>query len=264
MPWRSSVRAWRRFPKRPNSGPVSARSRSLGRTGTRPPEPSREAIQRDAANAELLLRAGFVAERRGQGTEALALYERATQVSPSNKFAWSDRGLALLSGGRPEEATTSFDRALALDSDFDAARQGKKAAMERTREAQVAKFGREALLLEARLHRSVTRNDLFVTLHVPFDFLEPVLTTLSTDPKVDLASLSEEELHALEAASCQIITAALDRRTDGLERRGFSLADVAALSPSTRSLPEIQRLFGYLRAVLEVEPGPRTCSSHPM
>ncbi|HEV2166290.1 MAG TPA: tetratricopeptide repeat protein, partial [Thermoplasmata archaeon] len=213
----------------------------------------REAIQRDGSNAELLLRAGFVAERRSQGTEALALYERATQVAPSNKFAWSDRGLALLSGGRPEEATASFDRALALDSDFDAARQGKKAAMERTREAQVAKFGREALLLEARLHRAVTRNDLFVTLHVPFDFLEPVLTTLSTDPKVDLASLSEEELHGLEAASCQLITSALDRRTDGLERRGFSLADVAALSPPTRSLAEIQRLFGYMRAVLEVE-----------
>ncbi|MCI4358186.1 MAG: tetratricopeptide repeat protein [Thermoplasmata archaeon] len=223
----------------------------------------REAIQRDAANPDLLMRAGFVAERRAQGTEALALYERATQVAPTNKFAWSNRGLALLAGGRPDEATASFDRALALDSDFDAARQGKKAAMERTREAQVARFGREALLLEARLHRSVTRNDLFVTLHVPFDFLEPVLATLSKDPKVDLASLSEEELHALETASCQVITAALERRTDGLERRGFSLADVAALSPTNRSLPEIQRLFGYLRAVLEVELRPENLQLAP-
>ncbi len=223
----------------------------------------REAVQRDAANPELLMRAGFVAERRSQATEALALYERATQVAPTNKFAWSSRGLALLAGGRPDEASASFDRALALDSDFDAARQGKKAASERTREAQVAKFGKEALLLEARLHRAVTRNDLFVTLHVPFDLLEPVLSTLSKDPKVDLASLTEADLHALEAASCQVITAALERRADGLERRGFTLADVAALSPPTRTLSEIQRLFGYLRAVLEVELRPENLQLAP-
>ena len=223
----------------------------------------REAVQRDGSNPELLLRAGFVAERRAQATEALALYERATQVAPANKFAWSSRGLALLAAGRPEEATASFDRALSLDSDFDAARQGKKAALERTREAQVAKSGREALLLEARLHRSVTRNDLFVTLHVPFDLLEPVLTTLSKDPKVDLASLTEEQLHELETESCQLISTALEHRSEGLERRGFSLADVAVLSPPSRTLPEIQRLFGYLRSVLEVELRPENLQLAP-
>jgi tetratricopeptide (TPR) repeat protein len=222
-----------------------------------------EAVQRDGTNPDLLLRAGFVAERRGQATEALALYERATQVAPTNKFAWSSRGIALLAQGRSDEATASFERALTIDADFEAARAGKKTALEKARLGQIDRLGREALLLEARLHRAVTRNDLFVTLHVPFDLLEPVLTVLSRDTQVDLASLSEEALHELETASCQLITAAIDRRTEGVERRGFTLADVAVLSPPTRSLSEIQRLFGYLKAVLEVDLRPENLKLTP-
>ncbi|HEV2428220.1 MAG TPA: tetratricopeptide repeat protein, partial [Thermoplasmata archaeon] len=221
------------------------------------------AVRIDPANPSLLLKAGYVAERLGHRTEALSLYERATQSGPSDKQTWTSRGLALLANDRPEEATASFDRALALDSDFDPAKQGRKAAVERTREAQVDRFGREALLLEARLHRTVTKNDLFVTLHVPFDFLEPVLSGVTRDPKVDLSQLDEAQLHQLETASYQIITAALDRRSEGVERRGFSLADVAVLSPSGRSLKEIQQLFGYLRAVLEVELRPENLKLEP-
>ncbi|MCI4349605.1 MAG: tetratricopeptide repeat protein, partial [Thermoplasmata archaeon] len=222
-----------------------------------------EAIARRPDDPDLVLRAGFVAEQQGHPTEALALYERATQIGPSNKYAWSSRGVALLAHGRPEEATQSFDRALALDSDFDAARQGRKAALERTREAQVDRWGREALLLENRLHRTVTKNDLFVTLHTPFDLLEPVLSTLSKVPRIDLANLSEEEFKNLETESCQLVTAALDRRADNVERRGFSLPDVATLGPASRSLAEIQRLFGYLQAVLEVDIRPENLQLTP-
>ena len=52
-------------------------------------------------------------------------------------------------------------------------------ALEKTKDQQVQKYGREALLLEARLNRSVAKNDLFVTLHVPFELLEPVLTAIA-------------------------------------------------------------------------------------
>ncbi|MGI0130406.1 MAG: tetratricopeptide repeat protein, partial [Thermoplasmata archaeon] len=48
------------------------------------------------AAVEVLLRAGFVAERLSHPNEALAFYERATEAEPSNKQAWTSRGLALL------------------------------------------------------------------------------------------------------------------------------------------------------------------------
>lgn len=221
------------------------------------------ALALDGENAPLHVRAGFVSEKLGHPNEALALYDRATQLDPANKYAWSSRGLALLATGRPDDAQASFDRALALDSDFDAAKEGKKLALQRTRDGQVERFGREALLLEHRLRRSVTKNDLFVTLHVPFDLLEPVLTTIGRDATVDLEHLSEAEMHDLESASYQLITTALERRPGGIERRGFSLSDVAALSPATRTLPEIQRLFGYLKAVLEADLRPENLRLTP-
>jgi tetratricopeptide (TPR) repeat protein len=221
------------------------------------------AIALEPKQVVIHLRAGFVAEKLGHPNEALALYEHATQVDPTNKFAWSSRGLALLAIGRPEEARQSFDRALALDSDFEAAKEGKKAAAQKTRQGQIEHFGREALLLEARLNRSVTKNDLFVSLHVPYEFLEPVLTAIGRSTKIDIDHLSESELRDLETSSYHLISAALERRPPGIERRGFTLADVAVLSPPNLTLDQTQRLFGYLQAVLEADFRPENLQLTP-
>lgn len=204
-------------------------------------------------DVELLLRAGFVAMRLQHPNEALALYERATAADPNHKQAWTSRGLALVALGQPTEAVASFDRALALDSDFAPAKDGKKVATQRTRDTEIQRFGREALLLEARLGRTVTKNDLFVTLHVPFEFLEPVLSAIGRVEPVDLDHLEAAEARELENASYHLITSALERRSPGVERRGLTLADVAVLAPSSYPLDRIQRLFGYLKAVLEAE-----------
>lgn len=211
------------------------------------------ALAVDPTAVDSLLRAGFVAEKLGHPHEALAFYERAVETDPKNLPAWTSRGLTLIATGRPQEAAASFDRALALDSDFAAAKDGKKLAVEKTRDQQVQRYGREALLLEARLNRPVAKNDLFVTLHVPFEFLEPVLAAIGRPVKVDLDRLSAVEVHDLETQSQHLITAALERRPPGIERRGFTLSDVAVLSPPTMSLDQLQRIFGYLRAVLEAD-----------
>ncbi|MGA7847271.1 MAG: tetratricopeptide repeat protein, partial [Thermoplasmata archaeon] len=221
------------------------------------------AIALDRADPELLLRAGFVAEKLGHGHEALTLYTRATELAPANKYAWSSQGVALLSVGRPDDARTSFDRALALDSDFEAAKEGRKTAGQRTRESTIDKHGRDALLLEARLNRTVTKNDLFVSLHVPFDLLDPVLQVLSRSPRVDVERLPEKEMQDLEVASYHLITAALASRPAGIENRGLTLADVAVLSPPTYTLGQIQRLFGYLHAVLSMELKPENLHLTP-
>ncbi|HEY6238455.1 MAG TPA: tetratricopeptide repeat protein, partial [Thermoplasmata archaeon] len=221
------------------------------------------AIALEGQDATLQLRAGFIAERLGHPNEALALYDRATQVAPGEKNAWCSRGVALLAIGRPDEALQSFERSLALDSDFEPAKAGKKAAVQKTRAGQVERYGREALMLEAKLRRSVTKNDLFVTLHVPFDLLEPVLTSIGRPVRIDLDRLSEAEMRDLETGSYHLITAALERRPEGIERRGFTLADVAVLSPPTATLEQIQRLFGYLRSVLEANLRPENLKLTP-
>lgn len=211
------------------------------------------ALALQPADMDVLLRAGFVAERMEHPNEALAFYERATDADPSNKQAWTSRGLALLATGRPADAQTCFDRALALDTDYAPAKDGKKLATQKTRDSEVQRHARDALLLEARLNRTVTKNDLFVTLHVPYEFLEPVLSAIGRNAKVDLDRLEANEIRDLENASYHLITSAIEHRQPGIERRGFTLADVAVLSPPAYSLDQIERLFGYLRAVLEAD-----------
>ncbi|MGP8016921.1 MAG: tetratricopeptide repeat protein [Thermoplasmata archaeon] len=215
------------------------------------------------ADGEVLARAGFVAERMEHPNEALAFYDRATEADPANKQAWTSRGLALLATGRPTDAQTSFDRALSLDSDYGPAKDGKKLALQRTRDAEVQRFARDALQLEARLNRTVTKNDLFVTLHVPYEFLEPVLSAIGRNAKVDLDRLDANEVRDLENASYHLITSAVEHRPAGIERRGFTLADVAVLSPPAYSLDQIERLFGYLRAVLEADLRPENLKLTP-
>ncbi len=214
-------------------------------------------------STEVLLRAGFVAERLGHPNEALAFYDRATESEPGNKQAWTSRGLALLATARPTDAQASFDRSLALDSDFAPAKDGKKLALQKTRDAEVQRYGREALLLEAKLHRPVAKNDLFVTLHVPFEFLDPVLAAIGKTQKLDLERLGANEVRDLENASYHLVSAALEHRPSGIEHRGLSMADVAVLGPANYSLDQIQRLFGYLRAVLEADLRPENLSLTP-
>jgi len=221
------------------------------------------ALALQPAGVEVLLRAGFVAERMEHPNEALAFYERATDADPANKQAWTSRGLALLATGRPADAQTSFDRALALDSDYAAAKDGKKLALQKTRDTEIQRHARDALLLEARLNRTVTKNDLFVTLHVPYEFLEPVLTAIGRNLRVDLDRLDATGVRDLENASYHLITSALEHRPPGIERRGLTLADVAVLSPPAYSLDQIERLFGYLRAVLEADLRPENLKLTP-
>ncbi|MCI4317705.1 MAG: hypothetical protein L3J96_04135, partial [Thermoplasmata archaeon] len=85
----------------------------------------------------------------------------------------------------------------------------------------------------------------------------------SRNPKVDLDHLTEAELRDLESASYHLINTAMERRPEGIERRGFTLADVAVLSPPTYSLDRIQRVFGYLRAVLEADLRPENLRLTP-
>ena len=62
------------------------------------------AIALDATNSELLLKAGFIADKLGHSMDSLAFYDRATQVAPADEYAWSSRGLALF--GRPAAPRT--------------------------------------------------------------------------------------------------------------------------------------------------------------
>lgn len=121
------------------------------------------------------------------------------------------------------------------------------------RDAEIERLAKEALFLEARLNRPITKNDLFLSLHVPFDLMAAVEVSISRSVRVDLALLGSSERDRLERESHDVIVRGLREQPRAVEKRGMTLADVATLSPPDRSLADVQRLFGYMRAVLELK-----------
>ncbi len=221
------------------------------------------AVELAPGNASILLRAGFVAERRGDSAEALSLYDRAVQIAPHDGNAWTRRGLAQLAARQPEPALASFDRALLIDPESDAAKEGKKAAGQKRRDFAIDRQGLAALRLEADLHRPITKNDLFVSLRVPFEMLDSVLAAMGRTPKIDVYRLPATELAELEEASVRLITSAVERWPDGIEPGSLNLADIAMLSPAETSLEQVQRLFAYLEAVLHLDIRPENLELTP-
>jgi tetratricopeptide (TPR) repeat protein len=221
------------------------------------------ALSVDQKDPDLYMKAGSVHEKLSHPHEALTAYEQALRLAPENKYALASRGRVLLDLGRPEEGLQSFESALKVDDGFEAAKEGRKLAQQKIRDRQIESYGREALLLEAKLSRPITKNDLFLTLHIPFDLLDPVTRAISRTVDVDLRELPEQELKDLESASYHLINAALEQRAEMVEKRGLTLADVAILSPPGYTLAQLQRLFGYLRAVLEMDIRPENLSLTP-
>ncbi len=212
------------------------------------------ALQGNPKNVAWLMQAATASQKLGRGTEAVAFLTSASEAAPDRASVWIALGTALLAEHRADDAVRSFERARSLDPTSEAARDGARLAEAQRRDERVESLAREAALLEARLGRPVTRNDLLVQLQVPLDALDGVMDSLGRVPTVDLRTLAPAEWEALERASSQLIRAAFERRPPGIERRGLTLADVAVLSPPQTKLSEMQRLFGYLKAVLEVDP----------
>ncbi len=61
---------------------------------------------------------GYEAQRRGNTTEALSLYQKAAMLDPGYPTPHNDAGVVLEEAGRPEDAERSYKQALALNPTY--------------------------------------------------------------------------------------------------------------------------------------------------
>jgi tetratricopeptide (TPR) repeat protein len=60
-------------------------------------------------------RNGWIFAFQGRYDESLPLLDQATEINSKNANAWNTKGLVLLQLGRPEDAKSCFEKALALE-----------------------------------------------------------------------------------------------------------------------------------------------------
>lgn len=117
---------------------------------------------------------------------------------------------------------------------------------------EVQRLGKEALLLSARLKRPVSKDDLILTLRVPWNLLDPVWQGISQVHPVPLDRLPPSERARLNGLSKDVVAAALQADGRRIEKKGLSLAAVAASSPRDWTLDQVKQLYGYIEAVLQL------------
>jgi tetratricopeptide (TPR) repeat protein len=221
------------------------------------------AIAVDKTNADVYIKMGQVHEKLQHPHEAIKVYEEATRLAPTNAHAHLRLGLALLDIGKPEEALTCIETALKIDPNLEAATEARTIAQQKVRENLIESYGKKALMLSSKLGRATTKNDLFMSLKVPWDLLDPVMREYSKVVEINLSQLTEKDVMDFEGMSYNIITQAFALHFSSVERGSLTQADVATLAPPDYTLNQIQRLFGYIQSVLSTPIRPETLKLPP-
>lgn len=102
-----------------------------------------------------LITRGIALLEQGKHAEALALFERATQLNPNSFTAWFNVGFSLDALGRYEQANAAYDRAISLNRNDAAAWNNKGKALYSLRRGSEALVAFEqALILNPRHARA--------------------------------------------------------------------------------------------------------------
>lgn len=73
---------------------------------------------------------GFILRELEQHKKALDAYHRATELAPNNPTIWNNKGLTLFEMEQYEEALQAFEQALAIDEDFQQAKENRNVVQE--------------------------------------------------------------------------------------------------------------------------------------
>jgi tetratricopeptide (TPR) repeat protein len=139
--------------------------------------------------ADDLITRGRALREQGKHSEALSLFERATQLDPNSYLAWFNVSYSLDVLGRFEEALTAWDRAISLNRDNFVAWRSKGGLlnrMQRHPEALIAY--EEALALNPTDARAWTgKSESLYGLQRYKEAIAAVITALEIDPTDDYA-----------------------------------------------------------------------------
>jgi tetratricopeptide (TPR) repeat protein len=193
---------------------------------------------------------GFAMEKQGLAEEAVSSYDRAIGLDSNDKEAWKSKGQVLLGINRPEQALRCFDHALSIDPYLEVASEGRKQAEEEIRRNRIEDYARSVLEFEYTHGRSVSKEEAFKVCGIPYAFLNDVLEYLGGKPELSLTGMSREDLERYERLSREILVNTMDKRD--LAEHGLRLCDITVNFPDLK-VASAKKILSYIQAVEEHE-----------
>jgi len=200
----------------------------------------------DPSNKRLWMERAAISEKLAKDEEVLKSYDNALGLDVNDAIAWNGKGFALLRMGSDEKAMRAFEKALELDPAMSSATEGMAQVQKSLHDRQVREHAANVLAMEQRQGRVLTKEDMFRTCNVPYEFLDEVSTYLGQKESMDVASLSSEELEWYEDASRTVLLLAY--RNPSVTSYGLKLSDVMAAMPHL-DVADAKKVLGYIETV---------------
>lgn len=252
------------------------------------PDEAEDALERarqiDRSNLDVLNYLGRVKMSRSDFQGALHLYESLLDQDPKHRPAWVNRGICLDNLDRFEEAVVSYRRALDLDADdhltwynlglayraleryeealpcferankIDPEHKPSATKLQEVRdillEREVERYARRILEFEWTHGKRPTREQAFKVAGVPIQHIDNAMAYIGSEPKLDLFSISREDLLDLEKASALVLRYCITaEQADRGEPPRVTLAQLLHHFPDTN----VRRLKRILRYIQEVD-----------
>ncbi len=200
---------------------------------------------------EIEVNRGECLEHLKRYDEALACYDRVITHNPNDKYTWNTKGLLHLQLKRYEEAIKCFDTAIKIDPRFQSAIESKRVCEEKVTESSIESYSKKVLELEFKSGRPLTKQEIFLHCGVPFPLLDKVVSYITILDKMDVLSLTQEDVNKLDDLSLELFKFYV-RKSGFIEPRNIALSEVVGYLPRLNTF-ETKQLLSYIKGVMELE-----------
>jgi tetratricopeptide (TPR) repeat protein len=200
----------------------------------------------DPSNRRFWMERAAISEKLGKDEEVLKSYDNALGLDVNDAIAWNGKGFALLRMNSTDKAMRAFEKALELDPAMTSASEGMSEVQKSLHERLVREYAASVLSMEQRQGRALSKEDMFRTCNVPYEFLDDVASFIGEKEGMDVATLSYEEREWYEDASRTVLLLAY--RNPSVTSYGLKLSDVMGALPHV-DVSDAKKVLGYIESV---------------
>ena len=194
---------------------------------------------------ELLENLAFVYEKLGDLNEALKYIDLAIEMDTNNKHLWTTKGQLLMKSEKYEDAKRAFEKATAIDGEFQPAIEGLKDANRILENRKIEEYARDVLILEFKKGKKVTKKEAFKKLDIPLSILPKVFDYIREEEPLNVGELSDEEKKNFEKA-----TYVLAKKLNKIEN--VSLGEI--IGNTNLAVSKAKRLLKYINFCMSHAP----------